>query len=100
MARHIEQQVLSHHAHQIDTCIAHVIFGVILAKARAHVTVNGVEPLSDCTGTINIGFFSNNYFLVLPPVARFKRGTGTTEACATDQNIDIVLYYCLVVAHQ
>jgi hypothetical protein len=64
---HIEQQVFAHQTHQVDTRIPHVVFRVILAPTGAHVAVDGVKPLGDCAGAVDIGFFGNDDFLVLAP---------------------------------
>ena len=42
VARHVEQQIFTHHAHEVDSSVAHVIFRVILAEACTHVTVDRV----------------------------------------------------------
>jgi len=33
VASHVKQQIFTHHAHQVDTRIAHMIFGIVFAKA-------------------------------------------------------------------
>ena len=90
MTRHIKQQVFSHHTHQVDTCVAHVIFRVIFAKARTHVAVDRIQTLCHRARAVDVGLFSDYDFLVLSPVSGFEGSTGTTQARTTDKYVDIV----------
>ena len=92
VARHVEQQVFTNHAHEVDTRVAHVIFRVVLAEAGAHVAVDCVQTLCNSTGTVDVRLLGDDDLLVLAPVARFESCTCTAEACARDEDVDIVFY--------
>ena len=93
VAGHIEQQILADHAHQIDPCITDVIFGVILAPARTHVTVDRVEALSNRTRAVDIGFLGDDDLFVLAPIASLESGARAAQTCTDDQYVDTVFDY-------
>src|SRR5487761_2111652 len=99
VACHVKQQIFTHHAHQVDTCIAHMIFGIVLAKACAHVTVDRIQALGYRTGTHDVCLFGDDDLLVLPPISCLECRTRTTQARTDNQDVDIVFNNCRV-AHQ
>ncbi len=99
VARHVEQQVLAHHAHEVDARIADMVFRIVLAEAGAHVAVDRIQTLGDRTGAVDVRLLGDDDVLVLPPVAGFPRSTRATQAGATDQNVDVV-FNDRVVSHQ
>ena len=96
MTRHIKSEVFTHHTHQVDTCIAYVIFGIVLAKSCTHVAVDRVQALGYRTRTHDVCFFCNNNLFVLAPISCFKCSTGATKARTCNQDVDIVFNDCLV----
>ncbi len=92
VTRHVEQEVFAHHAHQVDSRIANVVFRVVLAEAGSHVAVDRVQTLRHGAGTVYVRFFSDDDLLVLTPVARFESSAGTAEAGTRDQDVDVVFY--------
>jgi hypothetical protein len=90
VARHIEQQVFPHQPHQVDARIAHMVFGIIFAPARAHIAVDRVQTLGDRTRAIDIRLLGNHDLLVLAPESRFPCGAAAAKARADDQNVDAV----------
>ncbi len=99
MTRHVKSQIFTHHAHQVDTGITHVIFGIVLAEASTHVAVDRVQALRYGTGTHDVGLFGDDDLLVLAPISCFECCTRTAQTSTNDQDVDIVFDNCLV-AHQ
>jgi hypothetical protein len=99
VTRHVEQQVLAHHPHQVDTRVADMVFGVVLAPAGAHVAVDRVQALGHGTRTVDVGLFGNDDLLVLPPVSGLESSARSAQSRASDQDVDIVFDDSLV-SHQ
>ena len=87
---HIEQQVFAHQSHQIDTSVADMVLRFIFAPPGPHVAVDGIQTLRDRAGAIDIRFLGYNDLLVLAPKPGLPGGTAAAEACADDQDIDVV----------
>ena len=85
---HVKQQVFPHHPHQVDAGVTDMILRLVLAPAGAHVTVDGVQPLSDRTGAVDIGLLGNDNLFVLTPEPGLPCGTRAAQTCTDDQNID------------
>ncbi len=90
MTGHVEQQVFPHQPHQVDTGVADMILRFVFAPTRAHVAVDGVEPLGDRTGAVDIGLLGNDDLLVLAPEPCLPGGAGAAEARTDHQDIDAV----------
>jgi hypothetical protein len=90
VTRHVEQKVLAHHTHQVDARVADMVLGLVLAPAGAHVAVDCVQTLGDRTRTIDVGLLGDDDLLVLAPEPRLPGGTGASQACTDDQNVDAV----------
>jgi len=73
-----------------------VILRIVFAEAGAHVAVDRIQALGDRAGTIDVGLFGNDDFLVLAPISGFECRTRPAKAGADDQDIDIVFDDCLV----
>jgi hypothetical protein len=86
----VEQQVLAHHPHQVDAGVADMVFRLVLAPARAHVAVDGVQALGDRARAIDIGLFGDDDLLVLTPESRLPGGAGAAQARTDDQDVDAV----------
>src|SRR3989339_1088772 len=82
---HVEQQIFTYHAHQVDTRIAHMIFRVVLTKASTHVAVNRIQALGYRARTHDICLFGDNDLLVLTPISSFKCSTCSTQTRTYNQ---------------
>ena len=90
VTRHVEEQILAHHPHQVDAGVADVIFRVVLAPARAHVAVDRVEALCDGAGAVDIGLLGDDDLFVLTPETGLPGGPGASKTRPNDKNVDIV----------
>jgi hypothetical protein len=99
VARHVEQQVLAHEAHEVDARVAHVVLGIVLAPARAHVAVDRVQALGHRAGAIDVRLLGDHDLLVLAPEPRLPGGAGAAQPRTDDQDVDAV-FDDRLVGHQ
>jgi hypothetical protein len=67
--------------------IADIIFWFVLSPAHTHVTVNGIETLSNCTASLDVGLFNHNNFFISTPVAGFISRAAATKSSTNDEYI-------------
>ena len=96
VTRHIERQVFTNHAHQVDSRIAYVVFRVVLPETSSHVAVDRIKTLCHRPGTVDVRLLSDNDLFALAPISGLKGCAGPTEAGPADQDVDVVFYNGLV----
>ena len=98
MPRHVEGEVLAHHAHQVIAGVTHVVLGLVFVPAHAQVTVDRVKPLGHRATAIDVGLLGHYNLEVAPPVAGFVGGAGAAHAAADNQ--DVAVFVNGFEAHQ
>ena len=89
MASDVVAQILAHQTHEVIARVADMIFGLIFVPVHAHVTIDGIQALSDCSAPLDVGFFDAYNFEVTSPVSGFVGGAAPTHAATDDENVRI-----------
>ena len=89
MAGDVVDQVLSHETHQVTACVAHEVFGLVLAPLHAHVAVDRRQALRHGAAALDVGLFDEDDLQVPSPVARFVSGAAAAKAAAYDEDVGI-----------
>jgi UDP-glucose 4-epimerase len=59
----VVDQILSHETHQVAACVAHEVFGLVLAPLHAHVAVDRIEALCDGAAALEVARRSRGRFV-------------------------------------
>ncbi len=85
----VVDKVLSHETHEVAACVAHEVFGLVLAPLHAHVAVDRRQALRNGAAALDVGLFHQDDLEIPPPVPRFVGRPAPAEAAADDEDVRI-----------